>query len=253
MSIESVARALDVSAVKGTTKLVLLGIANHDGDNGAWPAVATLARYAVCSKRRVQQCLAELEEAGLITVELNAGGLKDWREDRRPNRYQLHLDGAKPTAPRDDNGVQSSAERGEIQSTNGVKPASPKPSSNHPEEPSTSSSSPTEIESLVTSGAFEAWWEMYRAASDRPGSKGDAFMAWMKLRKDDAALACSGLRRHHDCVLASPGRYVMPNGSTWLNKRRWLDETPQEPPHRQANTHNGIATLRAIRDEEARR
>ena len=51
MSIESVAQALKPRSLTATQKLVLIGIANHDGDGGAWPSMTTLAGYAECSER----------------------------------------------------------------------------------------------------------------------------------------------------------------------------------------------------------
>ena len=93
MSIEAVAKALHVAGLTQTQKLVLIGIANHDGDGGAWPAIATLARYAGCSPRHARRCVRELEDAGWVTTYRNQGGTADTQDDRRPNRYRLHLDG----------------------------------------------------------------------------------------------------------------------------------------------------------------
>lgn len=80
---------LNHSKAKGTAKLVLLGIANHAGDGGAWPTVATLARYANATERSVQRAIGELVRLGELSVERQAGGLaflKDWE---RPNRYDV--------------------------------------------------------------------------------------------------------------------------------------------------------------------
>jgi len=90
VSIESVAACLNVQGLRPVTKLVLLGIANHDGDGGAWPAVQTLARYADVSERTVQRCLRELEQCGHITTIAQAGGSEFLSADRRPNRYLVH-------------------------------------------------------------------------------------------------------------------------------------------------------------------
>ena len=101
MSIESVAACLNVQGLRPVTKLVLLGIANHDGDGGSWPAVSTLARYAGVSERTVQRCLRELEQAGHITTLHQAGGGESLRADCRPNRYLVHpVRGELSTGPR---------------------------------------------------------------------------------------------------------------------------------------------------------
>jgi len=70
MSIEAVSLVLNNSRATGRAKLVLLGIANHLGDHGAWPSISTLARYANASERSVKRDIQELVELGELKVEL---------------------------------------------------------------------------------------------------------------------------------------------------------------------------------------
>lgn len=91
MSIESMAIVLHHSRANGTTKLVALGIANHDGDGGAWPTVATLARYANVSPRSVQKAIGDLVALGEIAVRRQAGGQADYDDGRRPNLYEIRI------------------------------------------------------------------------------------------------------------------------------------------------------------------
>lgn len=92
MSVESMAIALHHSRAKGTAKLILLGIANHDGDGGAWPSVATLKRYAGITERsNVQKALRALEELGEIKRHIQAGGTADMVNALRPNYYEFLL------------------------------------------------------------------------------------------------------------------------------------------------------------------
>ena len=92
MSIESMAIALHHSRAKGTAKLVLLGIANHDGDGGAWPSVASLKRYAGgIDRRAIQRALQTLEELGEIKRRIQAGGTVDMVDALRPNYYEFLL------------------------------------------------------------------------------------------------------------------------------------------------------------------
>lgn len=122
MSIESIAICLHHSKASGSDKLVLLGIANHDGDGGSWPAIATLAKYANISERGVQKCLERLVKLGEIVKYENMGGNINTRLDRRPNRYEVlvtcPIDCDKTTQHRI--GVNSSTERGELEDINGV-------------------------------------------------------------------------------------------------------------------------------------
>lgn len=142
MSVESLAIALHHSRAKGAGKLVLIGIANHDGDGGAWPSVATLAKYSGVTPRQVQKLLAELETKGEIRRLVSAGGDHSTADHLRPNLYQFKLTcpvgcdrtrnhrvkgehltlelstGVSPTTP------------GVFQDGGGVSPTTPEPSTN---------------------------------------------------------------------------------------------------------------------------
>lgn len=91
MSVESLAIAMHHSRAKGAQLLVLLGIANHDGDGGAWPAMGTLARYARVDVRTAQRAVRRLEQLGEIRTWRNGGGTNATPETQRPNRYEFRL------------------------------------------------------------------------------------------------------------------------------------------------------------------
>lgn len=132
MSIESVARALQPRGLSATQKLVLIGIANHDGDGGAWPSVATLAGYAECSERHARRTIRELEGMRLVTTAINQGGTSTTPSDRRPNRYDLHLDGGTQVSAGGGTGL---SERGDVLCPPGGTQVSAEPSMNHPVTP----------------------------------------------------------------------------------------------------------------------
>lgn len=79
------------SRAKGTTLVILLGIANHSGDGGAWPSVGTLMKYGRCSRTQVQRAVAELERLGEIRRHVQAGGDHRIASHERPNRYDFLL------------------------------------------------------------------------------------------------------------------------------------------------------------------
>ena len=140
MSVESVVRALWVPGLVAADKLLLIGIANHDGDGGAWPSIPTLSGYLCMSERATQRHLANLVLQGLVTVEHNAGGNDRTRADRRPNRYHLHLpavdkpsDGVTDKSPRAADGVTKPRPRGDRSGVHGVTELC---HPNHPLEPS---------------------------------------------------------------------------------------------------------------------
>lgn len=91
MSVESLAIVLHHSRASGTAKVVAIGIANHDGDGGAWPSIATLARYARVDTRSVQRAIGQLVALGEVVVHRQAGGQADYDDGRRPNLYELRI------------------------------------------------------------------------------------------------------------------------------------------------------------------
>lgn len=91
MSLEALSIALHHSRAKGTTKLVLLGIANHDSDGGSWPAIGTLAIYAGIDDSNVRRHIKLLEALGEVTTVMNGGGTERMAHHMRPNLYQFEL------------------------------------------------------------------------------------------------------------------------------------------------------------------
>ena len=91
MSIEAMSLVLHHSKSKGTAKLVLLGIANHEGDGGAWPSVATLMRYANMDRRNVQRAIQKLVEMGELQVLKQKGGNDLTHSALRPNLYRVKV------------------------------------------------------------------------------------------------------------------------------------------------------------------
>lgn len=138
MSVESITIAFHHSRARGTAKLVLLGIANHDGDGGAWPSVATLARYARADARSVQRAIDTLEKLGEIRRDRQAGGTIHTAPHMRPNLYHFRL-----ACPSTCDGTRNHRSTGELSTgvtpvspgdasvTRGVTPVSPEPSFNH--------------------------------------------------------------------------------------------------------------------------
>lgn len=91
MSGTSVGIALNHSRATGTAKLVLIGIADHDGDGGSWPSVSTLARYAGVSRRNVQKAVEKLEALHEVRRHVQQGGDHRFSDYERPNRYDFLL------------------------------------------------------------------------------------------------------------------------------------------------------------------
>lgn len=162
MSVEALAVVLHHSRATGTDKLVLLGVANHAGDGGAWPAVSTLARYANVTERNVQKALRRLVELGELRVHLQDGGRHNTPSYERPNRYDVlvscpstcdgttqHRERRLPQAPADlwinplspaTPPVASDTRPLSPATPHPLSPATPEPSTQHTQLPTVSSS-----------------------------------------------------------------------------------------------------------------
>jgi hypothetical protein len=107
VSAQAVASVFRHSRTGGTTRLVLLAIANYYGDRGAWPSIDSLARDTLMSRRAVQDCIRRAEQAGELRVEYNAG-------ENGTNRYFLLLEGVQNLHPRADSRRESAPEPKEV-------------------------------------------------------------------------------------------------------------------------------------------
>lgn len=100
MSTASINRALATEGLDTAETFLLVCIAHHDGDGGAWPSVATLAGYMKVTPRRVRQILASLVDKGVLVRHLNGGGNERTPRDKRPNRYEINPRGVNWVADR---------------------------------------------------------------------------------------------------------------------------------------------------------
>jgi hypothetical protein len=197
MSVEMISLVLNQSRAEGRAKLVLIGIANHHGDNGAWPSIETLARYANASERSIKRDLAYLQELGELSVEINGS---DFGGQYKTNKYWITLSGVTDWI----SGVTGQVTRGDRLGKSGVTDVAHKPS----------------IETYINLYAqFEEFWNVY----PRKVSKRAALKAY------ESAL----VRSTHDEILAGAIRFAndpnlppaefIPYPTTWLNGDRWGD------------------------------
>jgi hypothetical protein len=91
VSVEAMSIVLHHSRAEGRALVILLGIANHAGDGGAWPTLATLAKYGRCSERHAKRLIDQLARSGELGVVRQAGGTRDCPDWQRPNRYEVTL------------------------------------------------------------------------------------------------------------------------------------------------------------------
>jgi hypothetical protein len=207
MSIEAMSLVLHHSKALGAAKLVLLGIANHQGDAGAFPAVSTLARYAGVSERRVQQILSELEQSGELVRHIQSGS---------SGQYKTNLYWVKVSCPEYCDGtsnhragVKPVSGRGETHFTLGVKPTSPEPLDKPSEEPNLAQA---ELER-----AFDEFWQAYPRRVGKLAAK----KMFMKFGSEAQEIINGARRYAADRNL--PAEQFIPHPATWLNRGSWTD------------------------------
>lgn len=218
MSVENMALVLHHSQAFGAAKLVLLGIANHQGDGGAWCSVATLAKYAAVSERRVQQILSELEAAGELVRKLQAAGYGG----SKTNLYWVNIacpDDCDGTSNHRTQGRSPLHPRGEAHFTPGAKPASPKPSLEPSVEPIYAQDEPERAPE-----SFDEFWRTYpRKVGKRSAQKAYA----LAVARASVEAVTAGARRLANDPNLPPLQYV-PHPATWLNRDGWEDEAYAE-------------------------
>jgi len=89
MSIQIMNAVWRYSQSTGRTKLTLLAIADHQGEQGAWPSLGTLAKMVGASERSVQRDIEELEKLGELRVTRYGSPTKS---RNKTNLYFITLD-----------------------------------------------------------------------------------------------------------------------------------------------------------------
>jgi hypothetical protein len=208
MSIEAVSLVLNQSRATGRSKLVLLGIANHLGDQGAWPSISTLARYANASERSVKRDIQELVELGELKVELQNAPT---RHQYKTNLYWITIgSGVTDSAP----GVTDRVSRGDSSGKSGVTPVGTQNIILTIKEPSLK----RDLDE------FETFWTLY----PKKVAKADAQKAWKQvLKKKTADEMITLVKAYSESKL--PDHQFIPYPASWLNKGLYeaVEETPK--------------------------
>lgn len=245
MSIQKVALVLDESQSTGTARNVLLSIANHDGDGGAWPSMATIMFEANCSESSYHRAIAALVEAGELKVHVNRGGTVDWDPRYRPNRYEILLTkgsrrrpsrGSQSDHPFQDPGVVNLVGRGGQSDSPGVVRLDTQTVQEPPTEPSTLSPTPQSDLQLVAAEVpappDHAWLDFWREYP-RKVKQPQAVRAWRnQVVKPgvDPQHVLAGLARWKDYWKLRNQPEFIPHPASWLNGHCWNDPVPEYRP-----------------------
>ena len=89
MGVEVMAWVFKNSKATPAAKLVLLAIADHQGERGAWPSERTLARACNMSERSIRRKISELVDLGELEVIVNAAPIEG---QYKSNLYWVRVD-----------------------------------------------------------------------------------------------------------------------------------------------------------------
>jgi hypothetical protein len=210
MSIEAVSLVLNESKATGRAKLVLLGIANHLGDHGAWPSISTLARYANASERSVKRDIQELVDLGELKVELQNAPTKT---QYKTNLYWITISSGVTDRA---SGVTTQVSRGDSSGKSGVTPVG------------TQNINITikETSKKTSDEKFDEFWKLY----PKKIAKADALKAWIKATKKKPADELLKLTKAYSEGKLPELTYI-PYPASWLNKELYESvELPENKP-----------------------
>lgn len=201
-------RVLNHSRATGRAKLILLGIANHQGDQGAWPSIETLARYANASERSIMRDLQELEELGELIIERNGAPI---RGQYRPNLYWVTVEESGVTdlasgVTKNDSGVTDEVVRGDTVVTLNVINPKENLKETYPQ--------------IKFEVEFEKFWKLYPKKVEKIDAQ-KAFLKAITFYGLDEIMA-GVIRLAHDPNL--PPRQYIPYPASWLNAGAWTNE-----------------------------
>ena len=210
MSLEIQNAVWQESKSSGRARLVLLSIADHQGQFGAWPSIATIAKLVNASERSVQRDIQELEKSGELIVRYRKAPT---RGTYKANLYWVNL----PSVAHHISEVTDCVS-----------------------EVSKDASEVTKSASEVTAGGVltikeplkepsKEWvefWELYPKAK-KDDDEFPAMKRFERLSKADKKAALEGLHRYLASSL--PENQFIPKAKTWLADHRWLnDYTPKK-------------------------
>lgn len=204
MSIQVMNAVWAESKSSGRAKLVLLAIADHQGEIGAWPSIETIAKMVNASPRSVQRDIRELELMGELEIHTQAAPSNG---QYKSNLYWVTLPGVTKKA----SGV-TDLDSGVTESASGV----------------TAGGALTITKPLLEplhkqrkyDEAFDTFWKSYPRKENKP----KAAKEFAKLSDEsDAIMSALTIWLNHP---DKRDRQYWPYAERWLRDRRFDDELP---------------------------
>jgi hypothetical protein len=201
MSIQVMNAVWRHSKSKGRARLVLLSIADHQGEIGAWPSIETLAKMVNSSPRSVQRDIQELINLGELQVDFRSAPTSG---PYKANRYWVKVSGVttEVTEVTDTASEVTDLESGVTDSASEV----------------TAGGVLTLNRTITkplkeTAEKFDEFWNLY----PKKIAKADAIKAWNKATKTKTADELLKLTKAYAEGKLPEDKYI-PYPASWLNK-----------------------------------
>jgi hypothetical protein len=222
MSIRAIQAVWDRTTTGGSTRLLLLALADFADEDGlSWPSVQTLAHRTGRSERQVQRLIGYAIAAGELEADRD-GGRGSSRYRLRPGGQPVTERGVTQMSPQ---GRRPRHPRGDTGDTPGVTPTTPEPSREPTEEPASDPARARELE-------LQDAEERLRALAE-PAGPTAAELA--------AGGAADPVVRYHELTARFPSERIR----EWLNDvaSTWGDERTADAlteAYRRDTTHRGL-------------
>ena len=221
MSIHVMNAVWQHSKSDGRARLVLLAIADHQGEIGAWPSISTLAKMVNSSERSVQRDIQHLQSIGELKVEVQNAPTKS---QYKSNLYWVTLPGVTAGVTESQSGVTDSASgvtAGGVQTL--IEPLQ-------------------ETNKAQTEKLFDEFWNAYPRKLDKAKAF-RAFKSALKRAKFEDILA--GVLAYRNDPTRNPDFTKYP--ATWLNNDAW-ENAATTPEARAANEARREKEIKASTD-----
>jgi hypothetical protein len=248
MSIEIMNAVWRHSTASGRQRLVLLAIADHQGEIGAWPSLKTLAKMVNASERTIQRDIQELQKMGELQVEVQNAPTKS---QYKSNLYWVTVsdcsDGSDFVALGTDKSGVTESDSGVTNTTAGVTESQPGVTTVvvqtliEPLKETLNIDISPEVEILDSD--FELFWAQYPRRVDKIEAKSSFTRA---LKRADAMEIIAGARIYANSIsdlnfAAYPAK--------WLERDGWRENPP--PRQKTEEEEIEIARLERIKAREA--
>jgi len=204
------------SKADGRARLVLLAIADHQGEIGAWPSLATLAKMVNASERSIQRDIQHLQDIGELEIHYQQAPS---RSHYKTNLYWVTL----PGVTNSETGV-TNTEGGVTNTATGVTAVGVQSLNRTITEP---------LENSLVSEMFNEVWQEYPRKSDKRSAL-KAFRSALTRASFEDILA--GVIKYAKDPNLPETKYIK-HPATWLNADAWENgPLPADSKKRNAQT-----------------